>query len=82
MCAATAISGYMYFLVVCVCVCVFTLAGLLYVGVCDIYACACLLQWARIFKMDLKAKLYNDFWENNKLRFQIKAIMEMRLWSN
>lgn len=35
-----------------------------------------------IFKMDLRAKLYNDFWENNKLRFQIKAIMEMRLGSN
>lgn len=64
-----------------------TLAGVaLSVGVYDIYVCAssyaCLLQWARIFKMDLRAKLYNDFWENNKLRFQIKAIMEMRLGSN
>lgn len=57
----------------------------LYTGVCDIYLClflCLLLQWAHIFKMDSMAKLYNDFWENNKLRFQIKAIMEMRLGSN
>lgn len=64
----------------------FTLARTaLYVSVCD-FACAfsfvCFLQWACILKMDFRAKLYNDFLENNKLRFQIKAIMEMRLWSN
>lgn len=64
-----------------------TLPGtVLYVGICDINACAfsfvCFLQWACILKMDFGAKLYNDFSENNKLKFQIKAIMEMRLWSN